>query len=216
MEASNRRRFSREFKVEAVRMVNEGNRSMNAVARDLGLHANVLGRWKRQLSDDPNYSFPGKGKLKEPDAENRRLRREVERLKDGARHFKKSHQYLFQRKRVRFRFIDNHRGIWPLYLMCRVLKVTAQGYYAWKNRPESPRSKANRELLTQIRVAHEASHQTYGSTRIHAELKAKGIDCSRGRIARTHARPWHQGQKQAEVSGDHRLQAQAAGGRQRA
>lgn len=85
---------------------------------------------------------------------------------------------------MRFRFIDNHRGIWPLYLMCRVLKVTAQGYYAWKNRPESQRSKVNRELLTQIRMAHEASWRTYGSTRIHAELKAKGVDCSRGRIAR--------------------------------
>ena len=81
MEAGNRRKFSREFKMEAVRMVNEGNRSMNAVARELGLHANVLGRWKRQLSDDARHAFPGKGKLKEPDEENRRLRREVERLR---------------------------------------------------------------------------------------------------------------------------------------
>ena len=81
MEASNRRMFSREFKVEAVRMTNEGTRSINAVARVLGIHVNVLGRWRRQLSDDPNYSFPGKGKLREPEAENRRLRREIERLK---------------------------------------------------------------------------------------------------------------------------------------
>lgn len=85
---------------------------------------------------------------------------------------------------MRFRFIDNHRGIWPLYLMCRVLKVTAQGYYNWKNSPESRRSKANRQLLTEIRMAHAASRQTYGSTRIHAELIASGIECSRGRVAR--------------------------------
>ena len=81
MEAGGRRKFSREFKVEAVRMVNEGNRSMNQVARELGINANVLGRWKRQLSDDPRHAFPGKGKLKEPDEENRRLRRENERLR---------------------------------------------------------------------------------------------------------------------------------------
>jgi len=81
MEAGGRRKFSREFKVEAVRMAQDGNRSINQVARDLGIHSNVLGRWKRQLSDSPRHAFPGKGKLKEPDAENRRLRREVERLR---------------------------------------------------------------------------------------------------------------------------------------
>lgn len=81
MEAGNRRKFSREFKVEAVRMANEGTRSNNAVARDLGIHVNLLGRWKQQLTGDPKHAFPGKGKLKEPDEENRRLRREVERLR---------------------------------------------------------------------------------------------------------------------------------------
>ena len=75
MEAGNRRKFSREFKVEAVRMANEGTRSNNAVARDLGIHANLLGRWKQQLTGDPTHAFPGKGKLKEPDEENRRQRR---------------------------------------------------------------------------------------------------------------------------------------------
>ena len=102
MESGNRRKFSREFKVEAVRMATAGDRSLNQVARDLDLHATVLRRWKRQLSDHPRHAFPGKGKLKEPDEENRRLRREIERLRDEVRHFKKSHQHLFQRKRVRF------------------------------------------------------------------------------------------------------------------
>ena len=81
METGSRRKFSREFKVEAVRMATEGNRSMNEVARDLGIHANLLGRWKQQLVGDPQNAFPGHGKLKEPDEENRRLRREVERLR---------------------------------------------------------------------------------------------------------------------------------------
>lgn len=43
MEAGNRRKFSREFKVEAVRMANEGTRSSTEVARDLGIHVNLLG-----------------------------------------------------------------------------------------------------------------------------------------------------------------------------
>src|SRR5665811_1862512 len=81
MEAGNRRKFSREFKIEAVRMSNEGIQSINGVARDLGIHASLLGRWRRQLAADSNHAFPGKGKLKEPDEENRRLRREVERLR---------------------------------------------------------------------------------------------------------------------------------------
>lgn len=72
---------SREFKVEAVKMITDGGHSTTQVARDLGIGANLLRRWKKQLTEDQRYFFPGKGYLKEPDKELRRLQRENQRLK---------------------------------------------------------------------------------------------------------------------------------------
>jgi putative transposase len=68
--------------------------------------------------------------------------------------------------------------------MCRVLEVSASGYYAWRKRPASARAQQDQRLLRQIRTAHEASRGTYGVPRIHAELRANGIHVSRKRVAR--------------------------------
>ena len=85
---------------------------------------------------------------------------------------------------MRFRFIEDRRSDYPVRVMCRVLEVSPAGYYAWRSRPESSRSAANRELMEGIRRAHRDSHGSYGSPRIHAELKAQGHGASRGRIER--------------------------------
>jgi len=77
-----RRRFDRQFKLDAVRMVEDGNRSATSVARDLGIHPNVLYLWRKQLLENPEHAFPGKGKLKPDDEELRRLRRELENVKE--------------------------------------------------------------------------------------------------------------------------------------
>ena len=68
--------------------------------------------------------------------------------------------------------------------MCRLLQVSPSGYYAWRSRPESRRSRANRELSQAIRLIHVESDGTYGSPRIHAELKASGHHCGRAKVAR--------------------------------
>ena len=83
-----------------------------------------------------------------------------------------------------FRFIRDHAGRWPVRLMCRVLKVSASGYYAWCSRPESSRSRANRALLADVRRLHAEHHGRYGSPRMHAALRAEGRTASRGRVAR--------------------------------
>jgi len=77
-----RRRFDRQFKLDAVRMIQDSERSVASIARDLGIHPNVLYKWRDQLLADPDQAFPGKGKLKPEDEELRRLRREVENLKE--------------------------------------------------------------------------------------------------------------------------------------
>ena len=79
--ATQRRRFSREFKVEAVRLVVERGVSAAQAARDLGIHINVLRTWVREQRADPTHAFPGNGQQKPEDAEVTQLKREVARLK---------------------------------------------------------------------------------------------------------------------------------------
>jgi transposase len=72
-----RRKFDREFKREAVKLATRGDKSLTQVARDLGISTNVLSRWKRQLTDDPDFAFPGKGYLKPAAEELRKLKKEL-------------------------------------------------------------------------------------------------------------------------------------------
>jgi transposase len=63
-------------------MIQDSDRSIASIARDLGIHPNVLYKWRDQLLSDPDQAFPGKGKLKAEDEELRKLRRENELLKE--------------------------------------------------------------------------------------------------------------------------------------
>ena len=68
--------------------------------------------------------------------------------------------------------------------MCQVLEVGRSGYYAWRNREPSGREKSNQELVEQIQAVHQNSRQLYGSPRIHAALRSKGVVCGKNRVAR--------------------------------
>ena len=85
---------------------------------------------------------------------------------------------------MRFQFIEDHRGEFPVIQMCEVLDVSSSGYYAWRGRPPSAREMANRELLDKIEAVFEESDQTYGSPRVHQALKAQGVAVSKNRVAR--------------------------------
>ena len=79
---NSRRKYDREFKLEAVRLVTEGGRSVVEVARDLGIHENLLYNWRRKYLDDTAHAFPGKGHLKPADEEMRRLKKELTDVKE--------------------------------------------------------------------------------------------------------------------------------------
>jgi putative transposase len=85
---------------------------------------------------------------------------------------------------MRFRFIEQHRREYAIALQCRVLEVSASGYYAWRIRPERTRTQQNRHLSVQIRAVFETHRHRYGSPRIHDELREQGIRVSRQRVAR--------------------------------
>ena len=76
-----RRKFSREFKLEAVRLVKDRGVAVAQAARDLDLHENVLRKWIRDLAADPQHAFTGHGQMKPEQQEIDRLRKEVAKLK---------------------------------------------------------------------------------------------------------------------------------------
>jgi len=76
-----RRRFDRAFKLEAVKLVRERGVSAAQAARDLDVHENVLRKWVKEFTADPQHAFPGQGVMKPEQQEIERLRREVTRLK---------------------------------------------------------------------------------------------------------------------------------------
>ncbi len=85
---------------------------------------------------------------------------------------------------MKFGFVDGHRQVWPVRVMCAVLGLSASGYYAWRGRPESSRSVANRELTEDIRLIHAESSGCYGSPRVHATLRRHGRRVGRSRVER--------------------------------
>ena len=89
-----RRTFSREFKLEAVKLVRDRGVSVLQACRDLDIGDNVLRRWIKELSSDPAQAFPGHGQLKPEQQELERLRREVTRLKAERDILKKAAAYF--------------------------------------------------------------------------------------------------------------------------
>ena len=76
-----RRRFSQEFKIEAVRMVVDQGRDLFQVCEDLEIRPDMVRKWKKKFENDGMGGVPGSGRMKPEDEEMRRLRREVERLR---------------------------------------------------------------------------------------------------------------------------------------
>ncbi len=89
-----RRRFTREFKLEAVRLVREQEVTVAQAARDLDLHENVLRKWVKDYKDDPAHAFPGHGQQKPEQVEVAALKREIRKLKAERDILKKAAAYF--------------------------------------------------------------------------------------------------------------------------
>src|SRR5205807_1255383 len=141
-----------------------------------------LRRWVEQVEVEAGRGPEGalkrteREELVELRRENRRLRLEREILKrDGL---------LRQGERVRFAFIAREKACYPVALMCRVLKVSRAGYYAWSKRPASQHTQEDQRLGLQVAAIYRESRGRYGSPRVHAELRERGQRTGRKRVAR--------------------------------
>jgi transposase InsO family protein len=110
---------------------------------------------------------------------------------------------------MKYRFMDGQRGIHSVERMAEVMGVSRSGYYAWQDRGESARGRANRDLAEAIRVIQEKVKYRYGSPRVTAELRRAGMAVGHNRVARLMA---HNG-LQARTKRRFRCTTKAAEGR---
>ncbi len=93
-ETRTRKKYDKQFKLDAVRLVTDGGKPVAAVARDLGIDANTLHHWKRQFTGHGTNAFPGNGRLMPHDEELRRLQRENALLREERDILKKAMGYF--------------------------------------------------------------------------------------------------------------------------
>ncbi len=172
-----RRHFSREFKVEAVKLVTERGVSIAQAARDLDVHETMVRTWVKEIGKDPEHVFPGKGVMKPEQAEIERLKKEVAKLKMERDILKKSRGLLRQGLAVKFVFVAKHRGIRPVAMLCGALGVSRSGYYAWLERAPSSRSVKHEALSKLVRQSFIDSDRTYGARRVWRDVLASGVNC---------------------------------------
>ena len=89
-----RRKFTREFKLEAVRLITERGVGYTQASQDLGVHQSQLRGWVKSFGDDPQHAFPGQGQMKPEQLEIARLKREVTKLKAERDILKKAAAYF--------------------------------------------------------------------------------------------------------------------------
>lgn len=85
---------------------------------------------------------------------------------------------------MKYQCIADHRGEYPVRMMCRLFNVTPSGFYGWRVRPRSKRTQDNEALKTRIVEIHADSDGTYGSPRVRDELRDQGQCVGKQRIAR--------------------------------
>jgi len=85
---------------------------------------------------------------------------------------------------MRFAFIDVEKALYPLWILCRVLRVSRSGYYAWRVRKPSVRALEDERLRPKVVEAFKTGRGTYGSPRVLGELLDQGFEVGRRRIAR--------------------------------
>src|ERR1051326_2678295 len=83
-----------------------------------------------------------------------------------------------------YRYIDDHKNLWPVRLLCDTLEVSPAGYYAWRQRSPSVPEQLHETLLAEIRAIHVEVKARYGSPRMHKELVARGHACSVNTVAK--------------------------------
>ena len=136
------------------------------------MHGNVVRRWVREYTADPQQAFPGQGQMKPEQAEIERLRREVVQAQGGAGHLKKSRGLLREGVDVKFGFMAKHRGIWPVAWLCEALGVSRSRVLCVADAAAEAGARVDDEVLV-VRIRRKFPSTVIGPT----VRVASGVTC---------------------------------------
>jgi transposase-like protein len=170
-----RRKFAREFKLEAVRLVRERGVMVAQVARDLDVHENVLRKWVKEFAADPGHTFGDYGQMRPEQLEIDRLRREVAKLKAERDILKKCRVTIAKdsicgschREAQR----DQAGGVDVRDVRCFAKRLSCLAQWA-----PSQRARDGEVIGARVRTSRIISYRTYGARRAWHDLLAEGIE----------------------------------------
>lgn len=178
-----RRRFTPEFKRQAVQLLNAGQRPAADIARELGIPRNRLYKWQKAVA----VHGGGLPRLRPPSRADRRDHPTSPGAGPGhrgARHLKRSRRVLCAGVHVKYAFIPTQASHHRITGLCHALGVSRSGYYAWHDRPPSARTLEDERLLPLLRQIHMEMREQYGAVKLWWEAKGRGIRCGRHRVVR--------------------------------
>ncbi|WP_145924820.1 IS3 family transposase [Syntrophotalea acetylenivorans] len=203
------KRYTEEFKIEAVKQITERGYSVYDVAQRLGVTTHSLYAWRKKYASGPQHD-----PSLDQDAEIKRLRAELKRVTEERDIFKKGHRILRQRVPVRYAFIRAHLGQFAIRNLCRMMQVHRSGYYAWIKQPKSGRQKDDERLSGLIKQLWLESGCVYGYRKAYKDLREIGETCGPNRVARLmkqaglkaqvgYNKPRHKGGKVSVLADNH-------------
>ncbi|MDN5620657.1 MAG: IS3 family transposase [Psychrobacter sp.] len=173
------KRYSEEFKAEAVKAIGNNDGNVSTTARQLGLPMQTPANWQRKANQ---------GKLKgtkqfDPELmavieENKRLKRELKIAQEEREIFKKGHGVLCKERSVRYAFIDHYKTHFSITAMCKTLDIKPSSYYDWLGRHISCQQVHRNQFELLVKAAHNETKERYGVDRLHAHLSEQGHDIS--------------------------------------
>ena len=171
--------YPAEFRQQMVELVHAG-RTPAQLAREFDVTAQSISSWVAQAAADSGKPVRGKDVLSTAEREELGASATREQAAQaGARHPGKGYGLVRRQGRQDvhrvFELVNANQANVPVHTMCRVLKVSASGYYAWRDRAPSRRAIENAVLVERIRKVHAESDATYGMPRVRAELIDQGV-----------------------------------------
>ncbi|MBC7001176.1 IS3 family transposase [Photobacterium sp. BZF1] len=188
MKVITRRTYTQEFKVAAVQESIDSPDTVKAVAARLGISHKVLSSWRSELATKKRAPKPVENKgpeqsLKQLEAENRKLRKQLERAELENEIPKKGEGVLRQSAKVKFAYIHRVSTVRrTVKLMCDVLGVSRSGYYKWLNNQPSDRTRYNQGLLAFLRQQIKKHRRIQGYRKLWEEAVAYGYACNKKRV----------------------------------
>ncbi|MFF2813123.1 IS3 family transposase [Streptomyces sp. NPDC058000] len=180
-------KYSPEFRADAVALYHSRPGGTYAsVAKDLGVNHETLRTWVR---DAEQAARPGAVEATAMEKENRQLRARVEELELEWEILRRAAKYFGGGDQLvgsRFQFVDDHRDVFGVRRLCRMLQVSRSGFCPWLAGAEARagRARADAELAERIARIHRESDGTYGVPRVTAELKDAGRPVNHKRVER--------------------------------